>query len=268
MQLGVSSYTFTWAIGVPGHLPARPMTAPDLLNRTAELGIGLVQVADNLPLDRLSRQALDALEAQAVSLGIAIEVGTRGMGLDHLRVNLNLAQRFRSPILRIVIDTASHRPEEDEVVGVLREFIPDLERANIILAIENHDRFETRVLVRIMERLASDQIGICLDTANSFGALEGPEAVVDRLGPWVVNLHVKDFSVRRAGHMMGFIVEGRPAGQGQLKIPWLIDAIRRRGRDPNAILELWTPPESTLTETILKEAAWSVASVKYLQSVL
>jgi sugar phosphate isomerase/epimerase len=211
---------------------------------------------------------LDEVESLAASHGIAIEVGTRGIGPDHLRVNLELAKRFRSPILRTVVDTASHHPDEDEVVGVLREVMPEFERANIVLAIENHDRFETRVLARIMERIASDQIGICLDTVNSFGALEGPEVVVDRLGPWVVNLHVKDFAVRRVDHMMGFIVEGRPAGQGQLRIPWLFDCIRARGRDPNAILELWTPPEKTVTETISKEADWAIASVKYLQSLL
>ena len=244
------------------------MNTQHLLKRAAELGVDLVQVADNLPLDRLSPEALDAVETQAASLGITMEVGTRGIGLDRLRTILNLATRLNSSILRIVIDTASHHPKEDEVVDTLRHILPEFERANIILAIENHDRFETRALVRIIERLASNYVGICLDTVNSFGALEGPEVVMDRLGPWVVNLHVKDFAVRRADHMMGFIVEGTPAGQGQLKIPWLLDSIRARGRDPNAILELWTPPEKTLSETISKEAAWAAMSVQYLRNLI
>jgi len=244
------------------------MNTQHLLKRAAELGVDLVQVADNLPLDRLSPEALDAVETQAASLGITMEVGTRGIGLDRLRTILNLATRLNSSILRIVIDTASHHPKEDEVVDTLRHILPEFERANIILAIENHERFETRALVRIIERLASNHVGICLDTANSFGALEGPEVVMDRLGPWVVNLHVKDFAVRRADHMMGFIVEGTPAGQGQLKIPWLLDSIRARGRDPNAILELWTPPEKTLSETISKEAAWAAMSVQYLRNLI
>jgi len=111
----------------------------------------------------------------------------------------------------------------------------------------------------------SEYVGICLDTVNSLGALEGSEAVVEVLGRWAVTLHVKDIVVRRAVHSMGFTIEGRPAGQGQLDIPWLLRRLREMGRDPNAILELWTPPEETLAETMAKEAAWATAGVEYLR---
>lgn len=67
--------------------------------------------------------------------------------------------------------------------------------------------------------LGSDWVGICLDTVNSLGAAEGIGVVVETLGPSVVNLHLKDFVVLRAAHMMGFSIEGRPAGRGQLDVP-------------------------------------------------
>ena len=145
---------------------------------------------------------------------------------------------------------------------------PELARAQVCLAIENHDRFPVRALARIMERVGSRHVGICLDTVNSFGALEGPEVVVEALGPWTVNLHVKDFAISRASHMMGFAVEGRPAGQGRLNIPWLIGRLRAMGRDPNAILELWTPPDAALSDTLAKEEAWAAASVEYLRRTI
>lgn len=109
---------------------------------------------------------------------------------------------------------------------------------------------------------------ICLDVGNSLGALEGPEVTVKTLAPLAANLHVKDFVIRRAGHQMGFIVEGRPAGQGQLDIPWVLEQVRNAGRDPNAILELWTPPEAELADTIAKEAQWAAASVSYLRRLI
>jgi hypothetical protein len=40
------------------------------------------------------------------------------------------------------------------------------------------------------------------------------------------------------------------------------------GLDPNAILELWTPPEETLSATIAKEDAWAVKSVEYLRTLI
>jgi sugar phosphate isomerase/epimerase len=151
---------------------------------------------------------------------------------------------------------------------MIQAIIPEFERAGVCLAIENHDRFKAKTLAGIVERVGSQYVGICLDTVNSFGALEGPEVVLEALGPMVVNLHVKDFAIFRASHLMGFTVEGRPAGQGRLNVPWLLEVLSGLGLDPNAILELWTPPEETLSATIEKEDAWAVASVEYLRSLI
>lgn len=268
MKLGVSSYTFAWAIGAPGYPPAAPMNTFDLLDLAYELKVGVVQIADNLPLDQLSDSDLARLRAQADAHDIQIEVGTRGISADHLRRYLGLARFFTSPILRVVVDTRDDHPSPDEVIARLRPLLSALADADVILAVENHDRFTTDALIHIMRTLDSAHVGICLDTVNSFGALEGPAWVVDRLGPWTVNLHIKDFAVRRADHNMGFTVEGRPAGQGQLDVPWLLRQVRQHGRDFNAILELWPPPAETLDATIAKERAWAEMSVDYLRSVI
>ncbi len=268
MRLGISSYTYGWAVGVAGHPPEHPLTALGLLDKAVRLGVHLVQVCDNLPLDRLAPAELDAFARRARELGIGIEVGTRGIADDHLRRYLQLAERLGSPILRVVVDTATHYPSEAEVIGTVRAILPELERARICLAIENHDRFTARTLASIIQEVSSEYVGICLDTANSFGALEGPEVVVETLAPWTVNLHVKDFSIQRVPSMMGFTIEGRPAGQGRLNIPWLLETLRAAGRDPNAILELWTTPEATLAATIAKEDAGATASIAYLRSLI
>lgn len=268
MQLGISTYTFTWAIGVPGTSPACPMTAVDLLERAAQLGVRWVQMADNLPLDKLSPAELDEFEARAAQLGLRIEVGTRGIAPDHLRRYLALAQRFQSSILRVVIDTADHHPSPAEVVVILSPLRAEFLAAGVTLAIENHDRFSSPTLAEMVRSLGTDWVGICLDTVNSFGALEGPPVVLQHLGPLTVNLHVKEFTVFRPSHSMGFTVEGRPAGQGRLDLPWLLAQLRGYGRDCNAILEQWTPPEADLEETIRKEARWAVESVEYLRTLI
>ncbi|MEA3408296.1 MAG: sugar phosphate isomerase/epimerase family protein [Chloroflexota bacterium] len=269
MRLGISSYTYTWAIGVPGHpRPPEPLGAMGLLDKAAALSVDLVQIADNLPLHRLSPIELGRLVERAKILDIDIEVGTRGVAPDHLRTYLELAERLNSPILRIVTDTADHRPSEKEIVSTIGGLVPDFARADVVLAIENHDRFKARQLADILRRIDSDQVGVCLDTVNSFGALEGPEVVVETLGPWAVNLHVKDFDIFRASHLMGFTIEGRPAGQGRLDVPWLLDELEAMGRNPNAILELWTPPEETSVETVSKEAAWARESIAYLHQFI
>jgi len=268
MRLGISSYTYTWAVGVPGCPPERPLKAVDLLDKAANAGVYMVQIADNLPLDRLSSDELDAFARRASDLNIVIEVGTRGISNDNLRTYLRLAERLKSPILRVVIHTPDYNPTEDEIVNTIKAIIPEFERAGICLAIENHDALPVKTLARIIERIDSEYAGICLDTGNSFGALEGPEAVLETLGHLTVNLHIKDYSVYRARYMMGLIIEGRPAGKGQLDIPWVLRELRARGRDPNAILELWTPPEETVSATIEKENSWADISIEYLRKFI
>jgi sugar phosphate isomerase/epimerase len=74
-------------------------------------------------------------------------------------------------------------------------------------------------------------------------------------------LHLKDFVITRAWHMMGFICAGAPAGQGQLELVWLFEQLRASPYDFNVIIELWPPELKTLAETIALEHAWAAESV-------
>jgi sugar phosphate isomerase/epimerase len=264
-QLGISSYTYTWAIGVPGHPVDAPLSVWGLLEQAQALGVAVVQYADNLPLDQLAPDELTRLAQEATAGGIGLEVGTRGIDPAHLRRNLRVAAEVGSPLVRVVIDQGGHEPGLDEVVATLRPLLPDFAAAGVILAIENHDRFHAATLVMLMQQLDSPWVGICLDTVNSLGALEGPTAVVEALGPYTVNLHIKDFAIRRVDHQMGFVVEGRPAGKGMLDVPWLLDVLAAQRGPCRAIVELWTPPQATLAETIVLEAAWAHTSVVKLR---
>ena len=269
MRLGIGSYAYAWAIGVPGHAsPSSPMDAFGLLERAAELGVHLVEICDNLPLGVLSPAERDALWARANELKIQITVGTRGIDREHLRRYVDLASFFASPILRIVIDTETHQPTIADTIVACQTLVPQLEKAGVCLAIENHDRFKADTFAEIVSRIDSERVGICLDTVNSFGALEGPERVVSTLAPWVVDLHIKDFAIYRAPHKMGFVIEGRPAGQGQLDVPWLLEALHDHGRDPDAVLESWPAPERRPENTVRKEDDWAREGIAYLRSLI
>ena len=50
MRLGISSFTYGWSVGVPGSVPARPMTWEDLLLKAVAFDIDVLQIGDNLPL--------------------------------------------------------------------------------------------------------------------------------------------------------------------------------------------------------------------------
>jgi len=269
MHLGIGSYSYVWWAGVPGYAtPAQRLTAMQLLEQAGKLGVRVVQIADNLPLHLLSPGELRALRARADAMGLQLEVGTGGIATEDLRRYLAIAQQLGSPILRTVIDHGGERPSPDEVVVRLAPLLPAFDRAGVTLAIENHDRFKARTLLDILDRLGGARVGICLDTSNSLGCLEGPEHVVEILGARVVNLHVKDVSVLLPPHHKGFVVEGCAAGQGQLDIPWLLRRLRLLGANPNAIVELWPAPEESVDAAVAKEQAWVEQSVRYLRTLI
>jgi sugar phosphate isomerase/epimerase len=265
MRLGIGTYTYTWAVGVPGHRPEQPLSAEDLVRKANSAGLHCAQIADNLPLEELSTEERHALAGFADSRRVAIEVGGRRMTPDHLARLIDVAAFFGSHVLRFVIDGPGFAPPVDEVVTVVREALPRLREAGVKLAIENHDRLAAAEFLELVKRTDEDQVGICLDSVNSMGAGEAVREVTEVLAPYTLNLHVKDFTVRRVSHMMGFVVEGTPAGQGMLDIPWLLEQVRAHGRCQSAILEQWTPPESTPEKTVETEARWAEESLHYLK---
>lgn len=266
MKLGISSYTYTWAVGVPGSTPPSPLTETGLLEKARSLGLNLVQIADNLPLHKLPEERMEALIRLASGYSIMIEAGSNKMTPENLEKYILIAEKLKSGILRFVIDGDGFSPSLQEIVAIIRNAEPELRKRKIILALENHDRLFSHEFRSVIETLASRYVGICLDCANSLGAGEGIKEVVGNLAPYVVNFHLKEISIRRKYHRMGFDVEGVPFGKGMLPLPWILNQLTDKCR--TAILELWTPPEDSLAGTIQKEERWASESISWLKAYI
>jgi len=259
MKLGIGSFSYPW------HIFHQRMDVYGLLDKAAEHGIEIVQVCDNLPLINLSIEENSRVAARAQALGIQVEVGTRGLSAEIVRSHLALCKIYRSPILRIVIDTKEYEPSLPEIVAILQPLLKELEAADVVLAIENHDRFHARDLRQIIDTLGSDRVGLCLDGANSLGAGEDIYTVLDQLAPCVVNLHLKDFSIRRLPTQLGFIVEGQASGDGMLDLQSMLP---RLPPSISAIVELWVPERESLEATLALENAWVERSISNMKVML
>lgn len=265
MKLGIGTYSYMWAIGFDGARPARPMNAMALLEKARGLGLRVVQHGPNLPLDSLSESEMEELIRLAREWEIEIELGTRGLAADHIAAQVALARRVGATLLRSVPELSDGSiPTAEELERLLRTLAPVMEGAGVRLALENA-RIPASELAATLDRIGSPWVGITLDTVNSLAIPEGTREVARHLARHTLCLHVKDFAVERVWHMMGFQVEGRPAGKGQLDLPWLLETLRAAGRDPNAILELWPPEQPALEQTIALEEAWAVESIAYLR---
>lgn len=264
MVLSLSSYTLTLSVGIPGYeAPAKRLSALDLIKLTHQLGYKLVQLSDNVHLHNMSQEDLHMLQETAELLDVTIEVGMRGSSPELLLNYLDIARTLKADLVRTLITTA----EIAEAEGQLQCVLPSYEASGVTIAVENHGMHSTRQLMQLFENLNSRYMGCCLDTVNSFGALESPDYVIDQLLPYAVNLHVKDFEIKRVDHQMGYMVLGTAAGYGQLDIPKLAEKLRGQKKNINAILELWTPFTESVDKTVELELKWMQQSLDFLKKI-
>ncbi len=264
MNLGVSSFAFGWGARI-----GRPLMDELALVAFAQRhGVGIVQLGDNLPLHERSAGQRASLKAAADAAGVTLELGARGLTEAHLQTYLDLCAEMRSSLLRFVVDAAGHEPTLPELASLLRNAAPALAAVGVTLGIENHDRFRAADLRRLIDDVGGPRVGICLDTANSLGAGEGLEYVAEWLAPVTVNLHVKDVTIRRVAHQMGFTIAGCTLGEGHLPIRPLIERLRARGYTGSVILEAWWPPAFEDSATVAGELASAEAGLRVLKQWL
>lgn len=268
MGLGISSFAFAWAIGVNGYPPINPIDSNELLEIAHQLGVSHLQLADNVPVHHLPNQAWNQLLQKADQYDIQLELGIRGLKVDLIERYLTLAKACHAHFLRVVIDDIAFEPDHEEIMEIINFLLPRFRANHIVLAIENHDRFRASDIKTIIEATDPEWVGVCLDTANSLGADEGIYEVAHILAPYTVNLHIKDYSINRLAHNMGFIVEGTPAGKGQTPIPWLLELINSYERCYSATLEVWSSPLESVEATIKRERKWVEQGVDYLKPYL
>jgi 3-oxoisoapionate decarboxylase len=266
-MLGIGSYAFRWHVGIRDRVPDRPMTAAQILDHAARLGVGLVQFADNLPLHRLPANEIDALAAQARDLGIVLELGMTGCDPDLVRQYLDLAGRLDVSLLRIAPTAEESAGSDTEIATLFTRLLPDCRGAGVVLAVENHFHLPSPRLVAIVEAVGDTSLGVCLDVANSIACQEWPAETIGLLAPHAVNLHLKDFRIALDPHGVGGSFVGTPLGHGIFDPAIVFDALERHGRRVNVILEHWLPWQSDFTTTQAAELAWLAQSVAAAKSL-
>ena len=100
---------------------------------------------------------------------------------------------------------------------------------------------------------------------NSLAVPEGWKDVTRRLARHVMCVHYKDFTIRRAWHMMGFICDGTPAGQGMVDAGWLLQTLRDSPYDFNVIIEQWPTEQPSVDATAALEHEWLPQGVAFLR---
>jgi len=261
--IGLGTYAFFWQHSVRA---PQPLDLPTMLRKTRELDADVFQICDYLPILGYTAAQLRDLRRCADDLGIALELGTRGIALDHLSTFLQRADVLGAKVIRGMVNAADHRPSMAEAEALLKQAMPAYEAAGVRLALETYEQMSSRDLVALVEAVGSSSLGICLDPANCVAALENPNGVIDRCAPYVMNMHVKDFAFTRRGGWVGFTLEGAELGTGLLDFDYMMNVVRPDLRGINCVLEHWLPWQDNFEETRRVENLWNVNNLAYLRS--
>lgn len=227
-QLGMDAVQFHWAGEIDPDLDAEALRSfraeAAALGLSLELGIPTVspyrfeREADH-PVRQLGNGDYRAGLIRAIAAG-------RSLGCRELRSQLAAREARLSP---------SWPDEVRAATEFLQSLRPILKEYEVRINLENHADLTTFELLRIVEAVGEDVVGVCLDTGNLARQLEDPHQAVRRVAPHVHLTHAKDavlvFTQR------GLAWQARPCGRGMLRWSEIVDALAPYAPDLTLAIE-------------------------------
>ena len=259
-RVGIGSFAYRYAIGFRGFHPGRPMSLDDFLETAAHGGWEGVQLCENLGYADLSDADLAAAAAHAKRLQLAVEIGLNGLTGQNLGRHLEIAEIFGSDLIRVVVGKTG----VEESVKILRPALQRLRSQGIRLGLENHFDLTLDQLINIVRQLDNEQVGIVFDTTNGLGFLEKPEEAVAKTQPYLVSMHIKDYTVRKVE--AGYFVTGAVLGKGRLDVSAVLRRAAGAPHLDSIVLEMTVKRDETASvdAVIHREQAMVLESRDYL----
>lgn len=216
-----SFYRYARGIGAEGvqtPLRAKEAAAARELRALVERDGGCYEGELRLPKDDTGLAAFeeDARLAREAGATVARAVFTNG-------------RRYET--LKTLDDFRAFHAQAEKTLALVE---PILRRNRLKLAIENHKDHTADELAAMMRALASEWVGVLVDTGNNIALLDDPYAAIEALAPFALSVHLKDMAVQP--YDGGFLLSEVPLGTGALDLPRIIATLRKA--NPALVLNL------------------------------
>jgi sugar phosphate isomerase/epimerase len=127
-------------------------------------------------------------------------------------------------------------PEQLEATRkFLLKLAPIARDLGVHINLETHEEITSFELVRLVESVGAEVIGIVFDAANGLQRGEHPVFVARRIAPYVRQTHIKDAYVANAPGGLDF--QGRPCGQGVVDFRAILPILAKAKPDINLSIE-------------------------------
>ncbi|MEU4564232.1 TIM barrel protein [Actinoplanes sp. NPDC023936] len=127
-------------------------------------------------------------------------------------------------------------PEQLRITeAFLRRLAPVLRANGCRLAIETHEEITTHEVVRLVEAVGPDVLGVCLDPANLPANGESLTAGIRRVAPYVISTQLRDVALfQENSSLVRFLA---PCGDGVLDWAWVLDLLLTMNPGLNLTIE-------------------------------
>lgn len=207
LRTGLNPYGLTYHLGLQA--AGTPRANPKAVGLEGYIALAAELGAKTLELPETWTGTMDAAELEALRLrlaGLGMEpIGSSGLHRADPANSIRIANALGSKLIRFALtpilcgDRHAAGPQWPELVegtwARLRALAPLAAAHGITIAIENHQDFTSAELVEFCVGTGPN-IGIVMDTANTFPVAESPLDFVRAIAPHVRYLHLKDYRVQ------------------------------------------------------------------------
>ena len=227
-EIGLSIYSFGYSAGFLSQDSVRIRRPVDLMNFpeiSKEFNLGVIE----FPFDRYFSQDrvengfryIREVRDQEISAVVDIENFDRlyiskiipyfrKAGISFFRVKMSNyfgGNRYKIPNFQSEVEVF-----EEEI----KSLIPIMNDYRVKLLIENHQDLSSEDIVRIILNTSEEWVGVNWDIGNSLAVGELPEQFLENVGPFLGNVHLKDYKVIPS--QRGFGLLRCPLGSGVLDL--------------------------------------------------
>lgn len=266
-----AGYTGNWARRTDG----KPIAAHNFLDLAGRLGLSSIEAPPEYFAPGVQKADLIAYREAAQARGLAIVADGPRIDPDAFRPCLEQAAWLGAKVVRCVLSDilcGDRRPmggfdgwqrHLDQMVQQIKVIAPMAADLDLKIGIENHQDATSADLIRVCEEVGSPHVGITLDTGNPLAVAEDPVIFAERILPYLVHVHLKDY--RMAATPSGYRLFHCAIGAGVVDFAALFRLFRTK-REVLAHIEMAALGERHIR--ILEEEYWTGLGDRPISEVL
>lgn len=148
---------------------------------------------------------------------------------------------------------AEFEQASSQAIKSLEIAAPIAAKQKVYLAVENHKDHRAPQKIAILQKIASEYVGACVDVGNNLSLLEDPLEVVRKLAPFARSVHFKDQALRE--YSDGFLLADAALGEGSLPLTEMIAVLRQA--NPNIHFNFEVITRDPLKVPVFSEKYWA-----------